>query len=174
MRCCSTDSPEGIDALEEASLEKPRPDHARDGQSSGCTKCGGASWPVSRKTMLLMLKTDRFDHIGDGSYRFCSDPVCEVVYCAEVRNNSFTTDDLRVRVGIKERKHPIPICYCFGFDEADLEAEISGTGRTSIPDRIASLLRLGMCACEARNPSGACCLGEIKRVVARLTEPRAG
>jgi hypothetical protein len=51
-----------------------------------------------------------------------------------------------VRVGLKEKLDPIPLCYCFGFDEADAREEISHTGQTSIPQRIATLLKQGMCA----------------------------
>ena len=39
------------------------------------------------------------------------------------------------------------------------------------PKRIgAILIREGLCACEARNPSGMCCLGELNKTVNRLTE----
>ncbi len=90
------------------------------------------------------------------------------MYFTESGDQIFTTEDLRVRVGLKERTDPIPLCYCFGFDEADLREEIERTGRTTIPQRIAELLQQTMCACPARNPSGACCLGEVTKAVKRL------
>ncbi|MEW6211092.1 MAG: hypothetical protein AB1631_22195, partial [Acidobacteriota bacterium] len=133
-----------------------------------CVTCGRASRSVTRKTMLLMLKPEVFDQIGDGQYRFCSDPDCRVVYFTEGQGASFTTDDVRVRVGLKEKEAPIPVCYCFGFYEADIREEIAATGRTTIPQRITALLKEGMCACPARNPSGACCLGEVTKTVKRL------
>jgi len=133
-----------------------------------CINCGRASHPVTRKTLLLMLKPGTFDRVGEGEYRFCSDPECRVVYFTESEDQTFTTEDLRVRVGLKERTDPIPLCYCFGFDEADMREEIERTGQTSIPQRIAELLKQKMCACPARNPSGACCLGEVTKAVKRL------
>jgi hypothetical protein len=133
-----------------------------------CHNCGRASRIVTRKTMLLMLKPETFDRIGDDEYRFCPDPECRAVYFTESGNRIFTTEDLRVRVGLKERADPIPLCYCFGFDESDVREEIERTGRTSIPQRIAELLKQKMCACPARNPSGACCLGEVTKAVKRL------
>jgi len=81
---------------------------------------------------------------------------------------SFTKDALRVRVGVKEKEDPIPLCYCFGFDDADAREEIARTGRSDIPQRISALIKQGMCACATRNPSGACCLGEVTRAIARL------
>lgn len=128
--------------------------------------CAGRS--VTRKTMLLMLKPEHFDRAGAGHYRFCADPECRVVYFPEGEGATFTTDDLRVRVGLKEKQDPIPLCYCFGFNEADAREEIAHTGQTSIPRRIAALLKRGMCACPERNPSGACCLGAVNEAVKRL------
>ncbi|MGH9939634.1 MAG: putative iron-sulfur cluster-binding metallochaperone [Blastocatellia bacterium] len=153
MDCCSTKygaPPSAVDA--------PR----------ACSACEGASRAVTRKTMLLMLKPEAFDRIGEGFYRFCASAECRVVYFPENGGESFTTDDLRVRVGLKETSDPIPLCYCFGFDEADLREEIKATGDISIPQRIASLVKQGMCACDDRNPSGACCLGAVTKAAKRL------
>lgn len=140
----------------------------KDDSRRACVSCGGGSLPVTRKTVMLMLRAERFDAVADGEYRFCADPECRVVYFTEGEGASFTTDDLRVRVGLKEKADPIPLCYCFGFDEADARGEISNTGRSTIPQRISALIKQGMCACAERNPSGACCLGEVNRVIKRL------
>jgi hypothetical protein len=118
--------------------------------------------------MLLMLKPEHFDRASAGRYRFCADPECRVVYFPEGDGATFTTDDLRVRVGLKEKQDPVPLCYCFGFNEADAREEIASTGQTSIPQRIAALLKQGMCACPERNPSGACCLGAVNEAIKQL------
>jgi hypothetical protein len=72
--------------------------------------------------MILMLKPEHFDQVGESQYRFCASPDCPVVYFSS--EHSFTTDDLRIRVGLKEKVDPIPLCYCFGFHEQDLRNEI--------------------------------------------------
>jgi hypothetical protein len=133
-----------------------------------CRNCEGESHPVTRKTVFLMLKPQCFDRMGESEYRFCTSPECPVVYFAEAGETRFITDDLRVRVGIKETENPIPLCYCFGFGEQDAREEIRATGRCSIPQHISALIRRGMCACVERNPSGKCCLGEVNRAVERL------
>jgi hypothetical protein len=74
-----------------------------------------------------------------------------------------------VRVGSKEREDPIPLCYCFGFDESHVREETARMGRSEIPQKIGSMVKQGLCACETRNPSGACCLGEVIKTVSRLT-----
>ncbi len=91
-----------------------------------------------------------------------------MVYFEKQGSRRFTIDDLRVPVGVKAREEPIPLCYCFGFDESHIREDIARAGTTAIPDRIAKLVREGLCACEARNPSGLCCLGEVSRAVKRL------
>ncbi|MBO0723569.1 MAG: hypothetical protein J2P41_22280 [Blastocatellia bacterium] len=141
---------------------------SRDSFSRDCRGCGRASRRVTRKTILLMLKPELLDRVEEGAYRFCPARECRVVYFAEERSFAFTTDDLRVRVGLKARHDPIPLCYCFGFDEAQARDEIASAGKTTIPERIAQLLKQGMCECPARNPSGACCLGEVNKAVNRL------
>jgi len=130
--------------------------------------CQGASHTVTRKTMLLMLKPEALDRISAGFYRFCASPGCRVVYFSENSGENFTTDDLRARVGVKEMSDPIPLCYCFGFSEADLREELLTKGQSTIPQRITTLVKQGMCACEERNPSGTCCLGEVTKTVMRL------
>src|SRR5262249_7361965 len=96
-------------------------------------------------------------HIGAGADSFVARP------------RLFTMDDLRVRVGSKEHNDPIPLCYCFGFNEADVREEIARTGESAILQKISAMVKQGLCACETRNPSGACCLGEVTKTVMRLT-----
>ena len=136
------------------------------GAQRGCPSCQGSSQPVTLRTMLLMLKPELFDRVGESQYRFCASPDCQVVYF--FRERSFTTSDLRIRVGLKEKDGLIPLCYCFGFFEQDLRREIEAKGHTTIPQRITALTKERMCACEERNPSGTCCLGEVTKAVKRL------
>lgn len=168
--CCSANAPTGeaVDVAEALAADPKNAPAPQHDPRHGCVSCGRASRPVTRKTMLLMLKPALFGRVSDSDYRFCFDPDCRVVYFTEGEGANFTADDLRVRVGLKERADPMPLCYCFGFDEADARREIAATGRCTIPQRISALIKQGMCACPARNPSGACCLGEVNRAVKRL------
>lgn len=136
--------------------------------------CWKASRPVSRKTVLLMLKSEFFERVGEADYRFCHKPDCSIVYFGGADGPCFTTEHLRVRVGLKEREEPIPLCYCFDFYKHDLRAEVATTGGTTIPQRIRALVKKGMCACAARNPSGACCLDEVNRTAQALAREPGG
>jgi hypothetical protein len=133
-----------------------------------CSSCTGASRFVKKQTMLLMLKPEFFEQIGDGQYYFCANSDCAMVYFPENQGTFFYTNHLRVRIGAKEKQDPKPLCYCFGFDESNFRDEIKATGKTTISARIVKLVKAGMCACDTTNPSGACCLGEITKTVKRL------
>jgi len=52
-----------------------------------------------------------------------------VVYFEDKGGGDFTVDDMRVRVGLKGKSDPIPLCYCFGFDEFHIREELAPTGR---------------------------------------------
>jgi hypothetical protein len=166
MNCCITnDMGEGslLDEAAACSTDEPN-------ETSRCGSCSGKSRPVSRKTVLLMLKPDLLERAMHGSYSFCSERDCPIVYFEDRGREHFTVDDLRVRVGSKVKDDPIPMCYCFGFDENQIRDEIERTGDSSIPDKVSGLIREGLCACEVRNPSGICCLGEINKTANRLRE----
>lgn len=167
MNCCEMEAKETTSACSDTIASSAEELAVR------CQNCRGQSRPVSRKTVLLMLKPELLEQAATGTYSFCLAPDCPVVYFEEHGTHQFTTDDLRVFVGIKAKTDPIPLCYCFGFDESHIREEIFQTGKTTIPERISSLIREGVCACEARNPSGVCCLGEVNGSAKRLTEREA-
>ncbi len=104
--------------------------------------------------------------IANAQYYFCEAPQCDVVYFpSNPQAAIFRRADLLVRVGAKETRDPIPVCYCFGFTRKDIEDEVAQTGRSTIGDRITAEVKAGNCACEVKNPSGKCCLGNVTRVV---------
>ncbi len=103
----------------------------------------------------------------DTQYYFCDASDCDVVYFAlEEEAPMFRRDDLVVRVGAKETADPIPVCYCFGFTRKDIQNEIAETGRSTVAERIKTEVNAGNCACEVKNPSGKCCLGDVTRTAA--------
>jgi hypothetical protein len=75
-------------------------------------------------------------------------------------------DQLRTRVGVKERDEPIPVCYCFGFTAAQIVQDVIAEGRSTIRTYIESQVRAGQCRCETTNPAGRCCLGNVQRAIA--------
>ena len=159
--CCRTETPDRNPLLADDGCESV---------AQPCDKCQRQGRPVSRKTVLLMLKPNFLEQAMHGNYRFCAVPDCPIVYFDEEGKQQFTIDDLRVRVGLKVTEDPIPLCYCFGFDESHVRDELARTGTTTIPHTISQLIREGLCACDSRNPSGVCCLGDVNRISCLLRQ----
>ena len=110
-----------------------------------------------RRLPLGMLNTQ---------YYFCDSSECDVVYFPlDAQASLFRRGDLMVRVGAKETEEPIPACYCFGFTRSDIENEVAEAGSSTIAEQIRAEVKAGNCACEIRNPSGKCCLGDVTRAV---------
>ena len=167
MDCCVTDESCGLSASKPVEANCTANELHDTGQ---CSSCNGQGRPVSRKTVLVMLKPGLLERAMQGNYNFCPERDCSIVYFEDRGSQQFTVNDLRVRVGLKVKGDPIPVCYCFGFDEKHIRDEIEQTGNTSVPEKVSRLIREGLCACEACSPSGMCCLGELNKTVNRLTE----
>jgi hypothetical protein len=138
-----------------------------------CPQCRKPGRPVADATIRAMLDPELAREMLVSERRFCKNPDCDVVYYA-ARGAAVRKQDVRVRVGLKETEDPIPLCYCFGFDRSDVEREIAQTGGCTIPERIAAEISAGRCACEIKNPSGACCLGEVRASVGEAPGRGAG
>src|SRR5258707_3335872 len=128
-----------------------------------CPVNGARSKQVDMLTVKSLVRTLPLG-MPNTQYYFCDASDCDVIYFAsEVDAPMFRREDLVVRVGAKETADPIPVCYCFGFTRKDIENEIAETGRSTVADRIRTEVSAGNCACEVRNPSGKCCLGDVTR-----------
>ena len=125
-----------------------------------CPSCGKKGKPVAVLTVKSLVR----DHTrvpASASYSFCRTVDCEVVYFSD--QAVFAKPDVKVRVGIKERADPIPLCYCFDYSREDIRRDIEVAGKTSVLEEIKAEVQGGFCACELKNPSGTCCLGDITR-----------
>jgi Zinc binding domain len=130
-----------------------------------CRICGHRGQRLSRRTIENMLTPESLSRLETGDYFFDTSPDCEVVYFSNESHSYFSTRDMNVRVGIKETQDPIPLCYCFGHTLESVRAELKSTGRSTVAERISQEIGAGNCACEVKNPSGRCCLGEVNRAV---------
>ena len=135
-----------------------------------CPQCGQKGKTVSTLTVKSLVR----DHTGvsaAGSYYYCRTPECEAVYFS--RDGVFLKPDVKVRVGLKEQEDPVPLCYCFDYTRGDIIREIQQYGTSRIPERVKAEVQAGFCACEVKNPSGACCLGDITRAVQQAKRSNA-
>ena len=130
-----------------------------------CPVNGARSKQVDVLTVKSLIRRIPLGMSND-QYYFCEARDCDVVYFPfDPQAPTFRRQDLVVRVGAKETADPIPICYCFGFTRKDIEDEIAASGRSTVAERISAEVKQGNCACEVKNPSGKCCLGDVTRIV---------
>jgi hypothetical protein len=133
-----------------------------------CAECQAQGSPVDLLTVKALLTEVALQRLEPGEHRFCPAPSCEVVYFDRA-NHTFTTHDLRVPVWQKAPPGTRLICYCFGENEANIQTEVERTGASAAVERVRQHIAAGRCACEVRNPKGACCLGDVTMAVARIT-----
>jgi hypothetical protein len=130
-----------------------------------CPADGARSKQIDLLTVKSLVRWLPLE-LPDTQYYFCDSSDCEVVYFPlHSQAPVFRRSDLSVRVGVKEVAGPIMICYCFGFTRQDIWGEIRSTGKSTVANRIAAEVEAGRCACELKNPSGKCCLGDVTRIV---------
>ena len=129
-----------------------------------CPACGRRSMRVDAITVKSLVRRLPFA-MAPVQYYFCATPACDVVYFPSNPNApTFRPSDLWVRVGLKVERDPIPVCYCFGVERQEIADEVR-TGRSAIAERIKAEVKVGNCACEVKNLSGKCCLGDVTRAV---------
>jgi hypothetical protein len=73
---------------------------------------------------------------------------------------------VRERVYQKEPdSEDVFVCYCFRHTPGSIRAELITTGESTVVEVINTGIHAGQCACDIRNPQGACCLGNVSAVV---------
>jgi len=126
---------------------------------------GKPTKPVGRNTVERLIKSEIKAELLPQSYFFCNAPDCDTVYVSEGGEHLITKDMLAVRVGIKETEDPISLCYCFGYERADVQEDIRLKNATDIETKIRQRVKAKECWCEEANPSGTCCLGEVAKAI---------
>ncbi len=130
-----------------------------------CPMNGEPTKPVGRKTVESLTKPEARSALTPQPYHFCNAPDCDTVYVSALGDHLITKDTLTARVGIKETEDPIPLCYCFGYERADVRDDIRRKNDTDIQSIITQRVKAGECRCEETNPSGGCCLGDVAQAI---------
>lgn len=141
--------------------------HGLESSAPRCPKSGSIGLSVEHQTVKALLREQALARFEPTDYRFCADPRCDVVYFGD-NGSHFGTADLRVPVWQKLPPGSRIVCYCFGESEASIRAEIERTGRSLAVERIRAHITAGRCACDVRNPRGACCLGDVIAAMKRV------
>jgi len=145
-----------------------------------CPVSGTRSRQVDALTVKSLVRHLPFGEPAT-QYYFCEATDCDVVYFPHRTDAArFHRADLLVRVWPKDRGDDTPICYCFGVTRKQILEELARAEGPMAAKRIKAEVQAGNCACEVKNPSGKCCLGNIARATqefqtaAKEQEPSAG
>ena len=121
-----------------------------------CPTSGTAGAPVGQLTVKALLTEHALSRLHAIEHRFCPDPTCDVVYFNAL-GDCYRRDDLRVSVWQKEPFGARLVCHCFGETEATIRDEIERAGASRAVERVREHIAAKRCACDVRNPRGACC-----------------
>lgn len=149
--------------------------------ATDCPKCGKKGKTVKTVTLRALLKDEYVAAVagsdelncesgcspskGNTGWRFCDSSECDVVYFGEQNGVTFTKDQLKVMVGVKETAGERPLCYCFGHSVATITIELRLKGQSDALADIRQKMKDPGCSCEVTNPSGSCCLGTVAKGV---------
>lgn len=132
-----------------------------------CPVCSERGAAVQLQTVKALLTDTALRRVQLTHYRFCRNPACDTVYFGDA-GDCYNTPDLRVPVWHKEPAGARLVCYCFGETESGIQAELLERGHSGVVDRIREHITAQRCACDIRNPRGACCLGDVTAAVKRM------
>lgn len=136
-----------------------------EGDPPNCPMNDQVTRPVGRQTVEGLVRNEFIESLTPQPYYFCDAPDCDTVYVSALSDHVIIKDMLKVRVGIKEKDDPIPLCYCFEYDRKDVFDDVRQNGYTDIQKIITQRVKDGECRCELTNPSGGCCLGAISKTI---------
>jgi len=144
------------------------PPTAQGGGACVCPASRTVGKAVETQTVKALLTDQALRRLtASNQHHFCADPACDIVYF-DGAGAVYRRTDVRVPVWQKEPFGRRVVCYCFGESEDRIRMEIRATGRSTAVERIRAHISAGRCACEVRNPRGACCLGEVVAAVTRV------
>ena len=111
---------------------------------------------VSEKTILHHIKAPWLWKDNQQKYYFCDDPECDVVYFGQ-DDSVIEKSELRTTVGIKDKSDQALVCYCFGVTTRE------AASNPEVKAFVVNETKAHVCECEARNPSGKCCLKDFPK-----------
>ena len=129
-----------------------------------CPICKNLANSVLLKTIKALVKDEFKDNIDNlEQFFFCKTPSCNVVYFS--KDQIIYKDQLKIEVGLKEGSKKSTICYCFNWTKDMIINDFKKYGKCDVIDDIKNRIKEFGCFCEVKNPSGKCCLSDIKNFI---------
>ena len=133
-----------------------------------CPVCKNKAKEVSAITVKSLVKSEYLKELSSvKDFFYCQTPNCEVIYFKP--NEIIIQEHLIKEVGIKEWSSPKTVCYCFNWTKEKISDEVNKLGKTNAIGDISEKMNSIGCDCEHKNPSGKCCLKDVKKVIKELS-----
>ena len=145
---------------------------ARTAGADLCSTCGQKGKPVDAETINALVRPELQPAGGFPVGYICTNPVDPTLYFFPGDTPSLSRDDVTVRVGFKAVEPPHLVCYCFEHTREDIQSEYRQQGESLIEASIREKVAQGQCRCEVKNPTGRCCLGDVRAAYKELAIPQ--
>ena len=127
-----------------------------------CPVCKNKAKEVSAITVKFLVKDEYLKELSSvKDFFYCQTSDCEVIY--------FKLNELIKEVGLKEWANPKTVCYCFNWTKEKISDEVNKLGKTNAIGDISEKMNSIGCDCEHKNPSGKCCLKDVKKIIKELS-----
>ena len=124
-----------------------------------CPKCFELSNSVSMVTVLQHLSFPFNLDVSNKEFFYCANPACDNSYFSE-SDISYSTSQIREKAELQQGW----LCYCFDISKKQYQHALDIGTASKIKDFVITQTKSHQCACEARNPSGQCCLADFKKM----------
>lgn len=133
-----------------------------------CPVCKNNAKEVSAITVKFLVKDEYLKELSSvKDFFYCQTSDCEVIYFK--LNEIIKQEHLIKEVGLKEWANPKTVCYCFNWTKEKISDEVNKLGKTNAIGDISEKMNSIGCDCEHKNPSGKCCLKDVKKIIKELS-----
>ena len=133
-----------------------------------CPVCKNKAKEVSAITDKFLVKDEYLKELSSvKDFFYCQTSDCEVIYFK--LNEIIKQEHLIKEVGLKEWANPKTVCYCFNWTKEKISDEVNKLGKTNAIGDISEKMNSIGCDCEHKNPSGKCCLKDVKKIIKELS-----
>ena len=160
--CCSIEAIGEKNAKESNCCQSPKPK-----SKVNCPLCGNEAKGVLAKTLDALLQESIKKQLSQlEGFSYCKSPSCKAIYFRD--GMVITQEGVKVTVGIKEWAKPATLCYCFAWSKEKIQEQLEKHGKSDVVEDIKAKMQNPGCFCEVSNPSGGCCLADVKKALKEL------
>ncbi len=134
---------------------------------NACPDCGTIGIKVKAITVKSQLKKEKLGTMASSidDFSFCTHPKCHTVYYSNDAAETFSEEDVKSKVALKNDDPKTPLCYCKKLLKRDV-LEMIEKSEPNIAATVKAIIAEGKSFCEKSNPKGVCCTEDVKDFLA--------